>query len=364
MCGHVGVFGFNSGKHKPLFEDMLIVNQLRGKHSTGILAVNNQGHPRVVRAVGGPNNVFYSKKYLDKIANKHDILCLLGHGRHATVGKVDETTAHPFHFKNIILAHNGTQYNYDDLIKDASDEMVFDSDSQAIAWAIANKGVEWTWAKVRGAAALVWWNIQEKSLNLLRNDGRPLYFARAEGKIVWASETWMIREMCDRNNIKISGNLQIPVKDFWWKFIYKPVSNFEENYCEVEGPKVYETHKNPFGDWENYGGIANIPYNNMHNKVLRQNHEKIEKQLNPIVDNWLDSKKYPSTKNTIVDNDPFSRLKDITEEHYKDQYSVCAFCGINIKEEYDTSVIISSFQAVCDSCASTAEHEGMNLWQI
>ena len=371
MCGHVGVFGFNGGKNRPLFEDMLTVNQLRGKHSTGGAFINQQGHPRVIKAVGGPNNLLYSKKYGDKIANKHDILCFLGHGRHATVGKIAEETTHPFHFGNIILAHNGTQIKYDSLVEDAPSNLSFDNDSQAIAWAIANKGVKWTWERVSGAAALVWWDIKEKSLNMLRNDKRPLYFARADGRIVWASETWMIKEMCGRNNIKIDGNLQFPVENFWWKFIYSSVAKFTEHAEEVEGAKVSEVHNTPFLEWEGYGGVANRPYNSHHHNNLLRNDDEA-KRLGAIVDNWLDIKK-PSTKPTpllpspkmkIVDEDPFSRLKDITEEQYRAQYTVCAFCGHDVKEEYDTSVIINAFQAACDSCASTAEHEGMNLWQI
>src|SRR6056297_646133 len=118
MCGLVGMFGNIQGK--PLyksFRDMLFMDAVRGKDSTGIALVNSDWEPFVLKAVGTPNRLIQSPqemkkhaKFLDQTglpaAESHRVL--LGHNRAATLGEVDWKNAHPFDFPELIGAHNGT----------------------------------------------------------------------------------------------------------------------------------------------------------------------------------------------------------------------------------------------------------------
>ena len=58
ICGIVGVFGIVSAQHEKAFKELLVVDQLRGEHSTGMAIVSRgNAYPSVVKAIGGPENI-------------------------------------------------------------------------------------------------------------------------------------------------------------------------------------------------------------------------------------------------------------------------------------------------------------------
>ena len=194
MCGLVGMAGKVSISHKKMFRNMLIFDQIRGIDSTGIAFVDKyNGSVDVEKEVGGASQLWDwgESKLLDYTGQfRIPPMVAIGHNRAATIGKVQKDTAHPFTFKHITGAHNGTLWDWDDL--EGADE--FDVDSQALYNDIAEKGIDHTWGTFRGAAALTWWDDDKETINLIRNSERPLYVAFEKGgdTLFWASEEWMI----------------------------------------------------------------------------------------------------------------------------------------------------------------------------
>lgn len=217
MCGNVGIFnpkGLTINQQN-LFEQMLWMDSIRGYHSTGVVAVKGDGdnYSVVKEAVDGAYFV-QTEQWAEFLKENKSPKVLIGHNRWATQGEVNRKNSHPFSFGNISGVHNGTlthQYGLPDHEK-------FEVDSENIYWSFYKKGVEWTLARLDGAFALVWYNAEDKTLNFVRNDERPLYIAELNDKsIIWGSEKGMLEWLTGRTT-KVSSIKKIDkLKDGVWR---------------------------------------------------------------------------------------------------------------------------------------------------
>lgn len=194
MCGIVGVFGQIGVKEETIFKQMLEVDSLRGRHSTGVVKVTAD---RVVsvkkKAVDGMDFVKLESTWIAQGSNK----VLIGHNRWATKGAVNDVNAHPFTHGHIHGVHNGTlssQYGLKDYAK-----FVVDSDN--IFYNIEHEGVEKTVPKLRGAFAIAMYDEEKETVQIFRNSERELSMAILnDGKtIIIASEFMMLEWVLYRN---------------------------------------------------------------------------------------------------------------------------------------------------------------------
>ena len=229
MCGLVGYVGPYSIKIKDMFEFMLLVDQVRGFHSTGVATIANGDVSIIKKAMHSTD--FLDLKPVSKLLNSHGYTAIIGHNRAATRGSIINQNAHPFEIGDITLAHNGTLTNQMLL----PDSKRFEVDSENIAHAINKEGIDATLGKLEGAFALSWYDYKHDTVSLIRNDERPLSYTYSEdGKsIYWASEPWMIYVGAARADIKIQAvqslpvgklltvdmNLYRPLKDKVWDFV-------------------------------------------------------------------------------------------------------------------------------------------------
>lgn len=263
MCGIVGIIGNLTTKHTDVFRDLQLFNTVRGMDSTGMIKVKSgykdgKTKPEVVidKQIGLPDYLWLkneSKAFCYDGTVKAVPRALIGHNRAATVGAINRDNAHPFTFETIHGVHNGSLRHYYDLEGYGKHQ----TDSQCIFDTIEKRGIDHTWNNFWGAAALVWYNEEDQTVNIIRNKERPLWYATSEDEDVlyFASEYKMIDLATHRNKFKLKkdkrGFTFFPFEeDTFYKFKIS-VNNYEL----VEERKLKKKSLYPTGTNTKTGGV-------------------------------------------------------------------------------------------------------------
>lgn len=222
MCGQIGIAGTIEAKALKVFHDMLIFNTVRGRDSTGVAGVDRDTGriPKDTHLfkLPGPASQLQEFKRYDDVARLGKSV-IMGHGRAATVGKINRANSHPFEFDNVIGTHNGTISWADK--KALKYHERYDTDSEALYAQLSEEGVQPVITSLEGGAwSLCWYDKTDHSMNFLRNKERPLVFGLINDNktLIWASEAWMIHSACGRNGIETEGKLFYSQENMWMKF--------------------------------------------------------------------------------------------------------------------------------------------------
>lgn len=198
MCGLVGVAGGLTLQEEKMFKDLLIIDTIRGKDSTGVVGITSRNEVLTHKKAEPAALMMRDQEYRN-IHTRH-LKAMLGHNRAATFGSVIDENAHPFQHGSIIGMHNGTLLSTFNL----PENKLFEVDSDNIIYSIDVLGIKETYSLLNGAAALVWWNSADDTLNFIRNNERSLFYTyTVSGKLIWASETEMIELAAFRNKVDI-----------------------------------------------------------------------------------------------------------------------------------------------------------------
>lgn len=203
MCGIVGVISKSYNgltiKEKDIFHELLYIDALRGEDSTGVMAVDNDGNLDLAKEAQPAGYYQTAPEYHELLKGSvRSGAALIGHNRKATKGNIVDENAHPFVVDDrIVLVHNGTLYGDHKSIADT------EVDSHAIAHLIHEKGddVEAALRELNGAYALVWYDVQNRTMNFVRNSQRPLTYVETHSGWFWASEGGMLAWILNRNSM-------------------------------------------------------------------------------------------------------------------------------------------------------------------
>lgn len=210
MCGLVCVVGkYSNGftsKEADVFSQLLFIDMLRGEDSTGAFGVSNEGDVYGIKEASNSVNFMGTDEY-DKFIKRsvrHGSV-MVGHNRKATRGTINDKNAHPFVVdNNIVLVHNGTMYSDHKKLADV------DVDSHAIAHLIHEKGdVEEALGAFHGAYALIWYDVRQATLHMVRNAERPLWWMETKDAWVWSSEPEMLDFVRSRENLTLKSDISM-----------------------------------------------------------------------------------------------------------------------------------------------------------
>jgi predicted glutamine amidotransferase len=197
MCGIVGAMSsILSDAEKDAFKSLLNIASFRGRDGSGVATVSDTPYRKATADVRTLKSKLISSwlaysPELEELMKKPTAIAV-GHARWPTKGGVDLKSVHPHRSKHIVGVHNGTMF-------DICGEKVGDkqSDSAMFFDAIAEKGIEEAWKTSYGAAALVFIDEEQQTINFIRNSGRPLHFRhygwqKNTSTMYWASEPQML----------------------------------------------------------------------------------------------------------------------------------------------------------------------------
>lgn len=269
MCGHVGIAGNLNYADEARMKKLLVFDYFRGPDSTGFASVTPLGNYKVAKIASHPLDLFDTKKFSDALQG-HASTIFLGHNRAATRGKVNAVNAHPFVCGHIIGAHNGTldKISHDELNKAIGEPT--EVDSEAIFKSIELFGIEATVKMLSGAWALVWVDLNEGTLNWLRNKERSFWYAYEKDfdKVFWASEYRMIDLACQHSSnyaghsmefyARDDGAVFFPTEiDKWYRFSIPEMVN---GWTEMPNPIVKTLKGKEPKPVESYSGAASSPF--------------------------------------------------------------------------------------------------------
>jgi len=207
MCGLVAVVPKYSRRgllypEATAFETLVTLDTLRGEDSTGIFSANND-ELRIMKEAKTGSEILRSKEYQDMRAFAiKDARFIVAHNRKATRGTVNDTNAHPFWKDDkVVMVHNGTFVG--DHKKHADTEV----DSEALCHLLANHETTETdkvLGQINAAYAVIWYDVRDHSLNLIRNDQRPLYVWETQTAWLFSSEALMLHFTVLRANISVN----------------------------------------------------------------------------------------------------------------------------------------------------------------
>lgn len=206
MCGIVGIInkrptrGFNQ-KDLDLMKTLLLLDTMRGWDSTGIFAVDSEGDIEIFKDAITGGEMVKSTEFTEAGRNMvRRGFAMIGHNRAATRGVVNDKNAHPFWYDNtVVMVHNGT------FIGDHKKHADVEVDSEALCHLLGShepSDVENVFNKIHAAYACVWYDNRDCSINLIRNDQRPLHFYDAGHAWYISSEKSILSFAMARNDIK------------------------------------------------------------------------------------------------------------------------------------------------------------------
>lgn len=194
MCGLWGMASINTltVKHDNFLKYLGVLSSTRGLHSTGVSSINIKKDIfdySIIKKQKDPTTFMKDHK-TQVVAGVNNIF--LGHNRYATVGEIDEESAHPFLIdkeKNFIIGtHNGTLTGY---LKRDED---FLSDSHKFYTNVGKQGLKKTLDTLGDNSAYCLVYVEEiegrPDIKMFRNEQRSLFIGMTEDNktVVWASE--------------------------------------------------------------------------------------------------------------------------------------------------------------------------------
>lgn len=240
MCGLVGLFSYGQGFFKEeaeMFSSMILMNSIRGAHSTGLFAVDNKKQVDYLKVLGGPSHLFehdMANSFHNRLVFQHR--AVFGHGRLATRGAITIDNAHPFTVDQITLIHNGTLTNFEALKKRHNLEHI-EVDSLLCAHLFARMSPEEVVKEIQGAWAFIWYDADTNSVYIMRNTERPLFMYDRPGKNMYmiSSERSTFKYLEDKYalqgsllSFKSDGCYHFPMgqKNFTFKEHPRPVTSY------------------------------------------------------------------------------------------------------------------------------------------
>lgn len=208
MCGIVGFVNRDIKKDSlsQFIFQSLVANSLRGTDGSGVAIVDKGANISWYKRPLPGWDLAQLSALKAIVAGAETPLYGIIHNRAGTNGGNSIDTSHPVISGHITLAHNGV------ITALYSLGGTLTHDSTAIAESMASRGEKETLELLQGSYALMWHNAKDNTLNVARNEQRPLYVGTVKGSssLLFSSEDGLLLWLADRNEILLKSVSMLP----------------------------------------------------------------------------------------------------------------------------------------------------------
>jgi len=212
MCGLTGVILGRKRRRRDelltirtLFTGLLLLNQKRGHHATGVAVLRKDGSATVFKRPVAACRLIQAENYWHTLEPDNAVTVILGHTRYKTRGSERRNANnHPLETATCLGTHNGTVLNADELFRTLRLPRAAEVDSEVLFRMVdrAESDAEFKamLALCAGPASAAWVRRDTPGrLRLLKGD-MPLDAAYAPKlrAVFYSSEAWMLRSVLAR----------------------------------------------------------------------------------------------------------------------------------------------------------------------
>jgi len=212
MCGLTGVILGRKRRRRDelitirtLFTGLLLLNQKRGHHATGIAVLRRDGSATVFKRPVAACSLIQAESYWHTLEPDNAVTVILGHTRYKTRGSERRSANnHPLETATCLGTHNGTILNADELFRTLRLPRTAEVDSEVLFRMVDRAKDEEEFkamlALCAGPTSAAWVRRDAPGkLRLLKGD-MPLDAAYAPKlrAVFYSSEAWMLRSVLDR----------------------------------------------------------------------------------------------------------------------------------------------------------------------
>lgn len=268
MCGLAGVILAPMERDKAqwdvlrdVFTRLLLANEVRGRHATGVAVVRTDGEHRLYKAPVCAREIIEHPKYWSVVCGVDGrTTALLGHTRWPTVGDLAPLNNQPIRAGHIIGTHNGTIRNHHDLTETHAIGRFGEVDSEVLFRLALKCWRRRGWRQrlgeslqdVEGTVAAFMVSKRQPDEVLLLRMGKPLALAWVEemGALIYTSDIRHLRDELDGlhyRRLKMNDNTLMRVSVGGLPKVHRMSVNRNENLMS-SGHKALEpmqTEVNP-----------------------------------------------------------------------------------------------------------------------
>jgi amidophosphoribosyltransferase len=212
VCGLCGVI-LSPGRRSPedwsvitnIFTDLLLANEVRGRHASGVATVASDGRHQLYKAPVPASDLIEHPKYWSVVGGVNErTTILMGHTRWPTVGDLRPANCQPLRTGHLVSTTNGTVTNHRELASRYGIKRIGQVDSEVLFRLALRAWSRRGWAgrmvdlmgEIEGTAAVITVSKERPEEVLLLRRGRPLSLASVPElqAVFYVSERWHLVE--------------------------------------------------------------------------------------------------------------------------------------------------------------------------